>query len=96
MVHLPPVEVVARRYNVRLPVPWNVAFPHDRDAIRIAIGERLQQQGVDDAEDRRVGADAERQGADGDDREPWRAPQQSGAVPEIIEKGGQHIIRFEE
>jgi hypothetical protein len=42
-------------------------MPDGHDAIRIGIGERPQQHGIDHAEDRDVGADAERQrgGCDG-------------------------------
>jgi hypothetical protein len=50
-----------------------------------------RQQRIDDAEDHRIGAEAERQRADGDDGETRRAQQQSGAVPEIPKEPAQVI-----
>ena len=44
--------------------------PQHGQPVGIRIRQRLQQQRVDDAEDRRVGADADRQRRDDDERQP--------------------------
>ena len=43
--------------------------PHHRDALRVVVGERPQEDGVDHAEEGRVGSDAEGQGRDRHQRE---------------------------
>ena len=43
-------------------------------AFRIGVGQGLQQDRVDDREDRRIGPDAERQCRDRRDGEPWILP----------------------
>ena len=68
-----PLRVVGRR-----------RLPDADDPLGIGIGERLEQHGVDEAEHRCVGADADRQHADGDDREDRIAPQQEQAVAYIL------------
>ena len=56
----------------------------DRDqAIRICVRQRTQQHGVEDAEDRGVRADAERQGHERDRREAGRAPQQPRRIANV-------------
>src|ERR1700722_5299099 len=64
-----PIQVVSRRS-----VPSLRAFVGLRNlhnAIRFRIWKRMQQHLIDDTEDRRGAADAERQGNDGDRGEPW-------------------------
>ena len=55
--------------------------PDEREAIRVAIRQRREQQRVDDAEDGGVGADAERRGSGttmtAEDRAPCRRPRQA-------------------
>jgi hypothetical protein len=57
--------------------------------IRTGIGQRTEQDSMDDAEDGGVGADAEREGADDDRGEarcaPERAHRESGVLPEVVE-----------
>src|SRR6266852_38995 len=53
-------------------------------AVRIGIGIRVHQDAVDHAEHRRSGADAQRQGQNGDDRESWILPQHPHSVTRII------------
>ena len=50
----------------------------------VAVRQRLEQHAVDDAEDRAVGADAERERDDGDEREPGRSPQDAHRVGEVL------------
>ena len=54
-----PIEEVERRD--RVPFAFRRLFHHAHDAVRIPIGEGLQQHPVDEAEDRGVGANADRQ-----------------------------------
>ena len=63
--------------------PAAVGLPHRDDAIGLAVGQRLQHDGPDDAEDRRGGADAERQRQQGPGSEARRPPQHADAVAEI-------------
>src|ERR1700691_2190365 len=47
-------------------------------AVLMRVGQRLQKNGIDDAEDRRVGADSQRKGKNGDHRKaaaPVQLPQ---------------------
>ena len=64
----------------------------NREAIGCPDGKRANQQAVDQREDRRVGADAERQREDGDGREDGRLGQHSHAVtdvlPDLLEPAG--------
>ena len=62
-------------------------FVHDVEAIGILVRKGSQNDVIDDAEDRRVRADADRQRQHCRDREPWRAPQASKRVAEIVEEG---------
>ena len=64
----------------------SVVLPDDREPIGIAVRQRLQQQRVDDAEDRGVRADAERQRGDGDEAEARRAQQQPRAVAKVLKQ----------
>ena len=61
----------------------------DRDeAIGLSIRERLEQHGVDDAEDRRVGTDAETERQDDDGREAWALEEPADGVSEIAHGKG--------
>ncbi len=57
---------------------------HGHEPIGLGERERLQQHRVDDAEHRRRGADAEREGEHGDRGERRRAPQHAPAVPHVL------------
>jgi len=56
------------------------------DSIRIAIGKRLQDHGVHDAENSRVGTDAERQRHHGHRREAGILRQHAQVVPNVLPK----------
>jgi hypothetical protein len=57
---------------------------HDlHEAFGLGIGERPQEQGVDDGEDRRVGADADREDRDRRDGKPARPPQKPPGVADV-------------
>ena len=56
----------------------------DRDeAVRLSIAERLEEHGVDDTEDRRVGADAQTEREDDDRREARALDESTDGIPEI-------------
>ena len=62
-----------------------VAALEDHDEARgIRVGQRPHQDRVDDREDRRAGADAEREGEDGDGREPRRAAEEPQPVARVL------------
>ena len=50
-------------------------------------GKRPEQDGIDDAKDGGVSADAERQGQDGDGGEGWLFRQHPQGITKILEKG---------
>src|SRR5262249_50356779 len=67
-----------------------VGLPDRDQLLRLAIRKGLQQDGVDDAEDRRCGAGAEAERRDGDRRERRRASQLPPGEPDVaahISKG---------
>ena len=51
-----------------LPPPGGL-LPELHDALRVSVGQRLEQRAIHEAEDGAVGADAEREGQDGNRRE---------------------------
>ena len=60
---------------------------HELDhAVRFGIGERLEQDGVDDGEDGGVGSDAEGESGDGSYGERWTADEHAEGVAEVAEK----------
>ena len=56
------------------------------DAVGLGIGERLEQDGVDDGKDGGVGSDAEGEGGDGGDGERRIGDQHAEGVAEVAEK----------
>ena len=82
-LHLAPVNEVAWRDHVVLPVARDVVLPDDDQPLGILVGKRLQEQRVDHAEDRGVRADADGEGADRDRGEPRRAQEQPRAVAQV-------------
>jgi hypothetical protein len=63
-------------------------------AIRLGIGQRPQQDAVDDAEDGGVGADAERDGQDGDDRKSGGVTNQSQRITNVLHERPQSAQRL--
>jgi hypothetical protein len=74
------VQEICRTDDVGLPVARKIVFPHDGETIGVAIGKTLQQERVDHAEDGGVGADADRERGNCDQREARRPEQQANAV----------------
>ena len=56
----------------------------EHQLVPVAVGQRLQQHAVDNAEDRGVGADAERQGHDHQQAVARAAPQRADAVSDVL------------
>ena len=80
------VDVLAGRRPVLRDVDARRPQPQGGQTIRIRIGQRLQQQRVDHAEDRRVGADPNRERGDDDERQARTASQRTEGVAEVLEK----------
>ena len=57
----------------------------------VRIRQRLQQQRVDDAEDRGVGADPDAERRDDDEGQPRASSQRAHGVANVLEKGGHHV-----
>ena len=83
-----PREIVARRHGAPVTL-WRLR-PHHHQLVRLGERQRRQQRGVHHAEDRRIRADAERQGGDGGDRKAARLHQPPYSKPQI---GPQHAHR---
>src|SRR6185436_13915378 len=71
------------------PIVWIELHGDPDKPISTGIRQRSEQHGMDDAEDGGVGADAKREGADDDRREPRcaqeRAHRESGVLPQVVE-----------
>jgi hypothetical protein len=67
---------------------------HDDQAVGIWPGERPQQDAVDDAEQRRRGADADRQQRDGQDGVARVAPQETEGIAQIVRRAGEPPTRL--
>ena len=74
-----PLDEVGGRDRVLLDAASGVAFPESDDAVGFGEGKGFEEDGVDDAEDGGVGADAEGEGEDGDCGE-------GGVFPELAER----------
>src|SRR5208282_2427701 len=75
-----------------LPIQTDVAelyrvFARRQDCLGMRIGNDVEQGGVHHAVDRRVGADAQREGEHGDQREARVAAQLAGAIAQILNEG---------
>ena len=68
-----------------------VALGDPHETIGVRERQRPQHDRVDDAEDRRVRADAERDREDDGESEERRLPQQTDRVPKIVEQHGGEI-----
>src|SRR5439155_24578768 len=67
---------------------------HDLDEpVRSRIGQRLEQHGVDRAEDGGIGADAEREREHGDEREGGAFGERADGEAEVLEEGVHHSVR---
>ena len=62
-----------------------VAMTEDDEIVGVRIRQRPQQDGLDDGEDRGVGADAQRQRQNGGDREERLSAEQTNTVPQVVE-----------
>jgi hypothetical protein len=61
-------------------------LPHDGEAIAVLVGQRFQQDPVDDAEDGGVGADAQTEGGDGQRRIARSLHKRSRAVANVLKQ----------
>ena len=70
-------------------------LPQDDQLVAALVGQRLEEHAVDDAEDRGVGADAERHRQDDDEREAWRLEERACPVAHVLHErlGGAHEPR---
>ena len=89
-VLVPDVDVLPRRWPVLGNVDPRRPQPEHRKPIGIGIRQRLQQQCTDDTEDRRVGADADRERRDDDDGGGRTAAHHPEGVLQILKQGGHH------
>ncbi len=80
-----PVQEVQRRDSVALA---SRRLLHDADdAIGVRVGKRLEQHRIHEAEDRRIGADADGKGQDGDGGEPRTLAECAHRVTDIPQQG---------
>jgi hypothetical protein len=79
-----PLEVVAGRDRAALEGAVGAALPGHHEAFGVREVEGPEQQRVDATEDRRVRADAERHGEDGDGREARILPQHARREAEVL------------
>ena len=80
----PPVHDVRERHD-RGPRPFRRPGRRERhDAIGIGKGQRLEEHGIDDGEDRGIGADAERQHEHREDRESRIPPKRAQGVADVL------------
>ena len=83
------VEEVGGRLPLRLLAAERpVVLPHRDEPPRVRVGEGAEEHRVDDAEDRRVRADAEGDGAEHDGREAGGGAQAAQGVPDV----GEHAV----
>ena len=87
-----PRQVIQHRGGERRQVQLVVAFGDPHETIGVRERQRPQHDRVDDAEDRRVRADAERDREDDGESEERRLPQQTDRVPNIVQQHGGTII----
>ena len=90
LVPLAPGNEIRRRDDVAGPVPSRVVLPDCDDAIGVAIGEGLEDHAAHDGEDRRGGANAERQCEDGRDGKAWGPEKRANREAEVLKEGFSH------
>ncbi len=86
-----PVFPVRLRHDVHVGGIVSVRFPRHDEPFRLGKRERTQVEVVDDAEQRRVASDPDRQREDGDDAERRPGSEQPCGVDEIAHEGGERI-----
>ena len=77
---------VGRRHHVALDAPLLVGRPHPDQFIGLRVGEWVQEDGIDDAEDGRRRANPEGQGQGRDDAETGIAPDGPEGETDIVKK----------
>ena len=80
------VEVLGRREPVFRDVESRRSVPEDREPVGILIGQRSEQQRTGDAEDRAVGADADRDRQDRDSSQPRGPQKRANGIAEVLEQ----------
>ena len=87
------VEVLSGRRPVLRDVdPWRPQPQHNQ-SIGVRIWQRLQQQRVDDAEDRGVGADPDRERRDDQERQPCASSQRANGVADVMHRRNSGAFR---
>ena len=86
LVQLPEFEVLRRRDPELVEAERGKLRGEIHQLVGLWISERPQDHAIDDREDGGIGADAERQGQDGDERERRRAQQAADGVAKILAK----------
>ncbi len=86
LVLLDPVQIVEGGDAVGAAV--GPLLQHAHDALGIGVGERVEQDRVDEAEDGRIGADAEGEGEKGDKSEAGALEQSAGGVTQVLQELG--------
>ena len=84
------VEVVRDRRARVVEAHLRVVVVHLHEPLAVVVRQRLEQQPVDDREDRRVRADAERERRDGGDEEPRLREQAAQAVADVLDERVEH------
>ena len=65
-------------------LPWGDSDQELHHAIRVRVGERLEQYRIDNSENRGVDADAQRQGSDGGEGESRICAEHAHCVFEVV------------
>ena len=84
----PPVLIIGSAHDIDVVGVVGGGFPQHHEALRIAKGQRLEQQGSDDAEDGGVGADAEAEREHRDGGESRPRGQHAHGVADVAPRGG--------
>ncbi len=82
------VEEVGQRRRLARGAGIAIGLPHDGERVDILHRRRPQQHGIDDAEDRRIGADPKRHRQQRHYREAWVADEEAEGIPKILTKHG--------
>jgi hypothetical protein len=82
---LRPIEIVGRCDGERR-ILGKARFPDGNQSLGFGIGNRAEQDGIDDGENRRARADAEREGEHDNGAKTGRPAQRARRVAEILEK----------
>ena len=86
-------DSLTKSRNVRYPT-FAVSFPNEDQSLGRRVGKRPQQHRLDDAVNRRRGADGESQGENGDGGERGRSTQQTCGDAKIGEEGHHEIVSW--